>query len=181
MFRFKSKIENEVLRYFFINQNQRAYINELARTLDLDPGNLSRKLKEFEEEGILNSEFLGKQKYYFLNKKYPLIKEIKKAFSMKNGLPDLIASEMQKIKKIKQVFIFGSYAKGKFNDKSDIDVLIIGNHSLSEVSKAIMKIEKKIKREINTVDMTEAEFKKRKKDKDEFVEDIFSEKIIKII
>ena len=68
MFSINSKIINGVLRYFFINPQQKNYINELARILDFDPGNLSRKLKELEKEGILSSEFFGKQRYYFINK-----------------------------------------------------------------------------------------------------------------
>jgi len=82
MFNLNSKIANKILRYFFINPSRKNYINELARILEADPGNLSRKLQELENEGILNSEFSGEQRYYFINKKYPLLKETKKAFEL---------------------------------------------------------------------------------------------------
>ena len=42
--------------------------------------------KELEEEGVLESSKRGNQKYYFLNKKYPLLKEVKKIFELKYGL-----------------------------------------------------------------------------------------------
>lgn len=86
MFNFSSKIAVKILRYFFINPGKKNYINELARILEADPGNLSRKLAELEKEGILISEFSGEQRYYFINKKYPLLKEVKKAFELKHGL-----------------------------------------------------------------------------------------------
>ena len=181
MFNIHSKIASEILRYFFINLHQKHYINELARILGFDPGNLSRKLQELEKEGILSSEFLGKQRYYFINKKYPLLKEIKKVFELKYGLGNLIASELKKIKGIKEAYIFGSYANGNFEAESDIDVLIIGNHPVAAISKAILPIQEKIMREINTVDLTEKEIQKRKKNKDEFIINIFNNKIIKII
>ncbi|MCK4891054.1 MAG: nucleotidyltransferase domain-containing protein [Candidatus Pacebacteria bacterium] len=181
MFNLNSKIANKILRYFFINPRKKSYINELARILDVDPGNLSRKLQEMENEGILNSEFLGKQRYYFINKKYPLLKEVKKAFELKYGLGDLIAYNLKKIKEIKEAYIFGSYAKGGFESESDIDVLIIGSHPVMETTKAMLPIQEKIRREINVIDLTEKEFQKRKKDKDEFIMNIFNDKVIKIL
>ena len=93
----------------------------------------------------------------------------------------LIANQLKKIKEIKEAYIFGSYAKGNFEAESDIDVLIIGSHHIIEVTKIFLLLQKKIKREINVVDLTEKEFCKRKNNKDEFIADIFSNKIIKII
>lgn len=181
MFNFKSEIAAKTLRYFFINPSKKNYINELARIMEADPGNLSRKLQELENEGILNSEFSGKQRYYSINKKYPLLKEAKKAFELKYGLGDLIANSLKKIKGIKEAYIFGSYAKRNFGAESDIDLLIIGDHDTMKATRAILPVQKKIKREISVVDMTEKEFTKRKKDKDEFIADIFGGKVIKIL
>ena len=181
MFNLDSKIANKILRYYFINPHKKNYINELARILDVDPGNLSRKLQELENEGILGSEFSGKQRYYFINKKYPLLKEARKVFELKYGLGDLIAAGLKKIKGIKEAYIFGSYAKGDFGAESDIDILIIGNHPVMEATKALLPIQEKIGREINVVDLTEKEFEKRKKDKDEFINNIFNGKVIKIL
>lgn len=181
MFNLNSKIAVKALRYFFINPGKKKYINELARILEADPGNLSRKLKELEKEGILNSEFSGEQRYYFLNKKYPLLKEARKAFELKYGLGDLIADSLKKIKGIKEAYIFGSYAKGDFEAESDIDLLTIGGHPVMEATKALRPVEEKIRRVINVVDLTEKEFIKRKKNKDEFIANIFSGKVIKIL
>ena len=61
MFNFKSKIAEKLLGYYFVNADAGHYINELARMLSLDPGNLDRKLKELEKEGILISRPIGNQ------------------------------------------------------------------------------------------------------------------------
>lgn len=181
MFNLNSKIAVKTLRYFFINQGKKNYINELARILKTDPGNLSRKLQELEREGILSSEFSGEQRYYSLNKKYSLLKEVKKAFELKYGLGDLIAKNLKKIKGIKEAYIFGSYAKGDFEAESDIDVLIVGEHSVMEATKVLQPMQKDIGREINVIDLTEKEFNERIKNKDEFITDIFNSKTIKIL
>lgn len=181
MIKFSSKITIKLLDYFFINPKQQHYINELAEILGIDPGNLFRKLKELEKEGILMSESRGNQKYYFLNKNYPLLKELKKIYQAKYGLINSIKKKLLTIKGLKEAYIFGSYASDSLQQESDIDVLLIGNHSSISAKKAIIPFQKNIGREINIIDMTEKEFKKRQKNKDEFIRNIFSQKLIKIL
>src|SRR6056297_1646969 len=127
MFQFRSKITIKVLGYFFVNPKKKHYINELADLLDLDPGNLSRKLNELEKEGILSSEKQGNQKYYGLNKDYPLLNEIKRVYNAKYGVVKTLKEKLQKIPKLEKAYIFGSFAKGNFQQESDIDLLLIGN------------------------------------------------------
>ena len=180
MLEFRSKITVKVLGYYFLNPERRQYINELADVLEVDPGNLFRKLKELEQEGVLLSEMVGNQKYFFLNKKYPLLKELEKVFSSKYGVVNLLKEKIKKIKGLKSAFIFGSYAKDSFQQESDIDLLLVGSHSPLEAKRAILPLQKNLGREINIVDMTAREFESRKKKKDEFVKNIFSQKTIKI-
>ncbi|MBU4299179.1 hypothetical protein KJ636_03995 [Patescibacteria group bacterium] len=67
----------------------------------------------------LHSKITNKTlRYYFINKKYPLLKEAKKTFELKYGIGDLIATELKKIKGIKESYIFGSYAE---------DIFVMGN------------------------------------------------------
>lgn len=181
MFTMRSKIAKDVLGYFFLNPSKSLYINELAKVLDLDAGNLFRKLKEMEQEGILLSETRGQQKYFSLNKKYPLLKEVKKTYEIKYGLPELIKKALSCLVGIDHAYIFGSYAKGNFEDDSDIDVLLVGEHSAIEAQKLISAVQKKTGREINIIDFTPGELKKRQKRNDEFVDNIFSGKVIGLI
>lgn len=181
MFNFKSKITEKILRFYFLNAGGKKYINELAKIIEADPGNLDRKLKELEVEGILNSEFFGKERYYFLNLKYPLLKELKKIYLAKYGVPEALKKGFNKLAGIKRAYIFGSYAKKNFSPESDIDLLLIGSHSALEAQKVILPLQKQLQREFNIIDLTEKEFAKRKKNKDEFIADIFTGNTIKII
>jgi len=156
-------------------------VNELARVLGVDAGNLSRKLKELENEGIIVSEFSGNQRYYFLNQKYPFLQEMKKIYQAKYGLKEQLAKVLKKLPGLRQAYLFGSYAKGNFGRESDIDLLLIGQHSALQAKKMILPLQRELNREFNIVDFTEAEFIKRKKNKDEFIQDVFKNKIISII
>jgi predicted transcriptional regulator len=62
----RSKIAREILGYFFLHQGASLYVNEMCRRFGVDRGNLVKKLKEFEKEGILTSEWRGNQRYYSL-------------------------------------------------------------------------------------------------------------------
>ena len=180
MIDFRSKITVKILGYYFINPEKKHYINELAVLLEIDPGNLFRKLKELETEGILISETRGNQKYFSLNKNYPLLKEIKKTYEAKYGIVNLLKDRLVKLKNLKEAYIFGSYVQNSLQQESDIDILLIGNHSSLEAKRLILPLQKNIGRQINIVDLTPKEFRRRKKNQDEFIKNIFSQKIIKI-
>lgn len=180
MINLKSKISRALLDYFLLNKNEKRYVNELARLLKLDPGNTFKKLKEFEAEGILLSEFKGKQNYYSLNLKYPLLKEYEKLYESKFGLVKALEERLGKLKGLEEAFIFGSFARGNFSDDSDIDLLLIGSHNFREIAKIINELEKRFSREINTVDFEKKEFLKRQNLGDDFLKNILSNKLIKI-
>ncbi len=181
MFQFRSKITVKVLGYFFLNPRESRYINEIAEILDLDAGNLYRKLKEMEKEGILLSEKRGNQIYYGLNKSYPLLKEIEKAYAAKYGLENILREKLKNLKGLKAAYLFGSYSKGGFGRDSDIDILLAGNHFPIEAKRIILPLQKIVGREINIIDLTPQELETRQKKGDDFIKNIFSQKIIKIL
>lgn len=86
MISLKSQIILKILTYYFLNPAASHYVNELARILQADPKNLHRKLNELEQEGILKSEFQGKQRHFFLNKHSRIAKIYKDLFSQTFGL-----------------------------------------------------------------------------------------------
>lgn len=180
MFNFRSQIIIKVLGYFFINLEKKHYINELAEILAVDPGNLFRKLKELETEGILFSEIQGNQRYYRLNKKYPLFNELKKSFEAKYGLVSLLKNKLSKLKNLQEAYIFGSFANNSFQQESDIDILLIGEHSPLEAKRLILPLQNIFKRDFNIIDISTADLEKKKKQNDEFIKNIFSHKIIKL-
>lgn len=178
MISLKSKEAKKILNYFFLNPKSRTYINELAKILNLDPKNTDRKLKQFEKEGLLNSDFEGKQRYFTINKSYPLLKEYKeivlKTLGIEKELREIVAND----KEIREAYIYGSYATDKMDANSDIDLLLVGNHSSIALQRRLLLIEKEIQREINVVSLSPEEFEKKKMES--FVKSIMDGKYIKI-
>jgi len=179
MFDFRSQITKKILGYYFLNPAKKNYINELAEILAVDRSNLFRKLKELEKEGLLKSEFAGNQNYFYLNKSYPLLKEIKKTYEAKYGLVLLLKEKLKRLPGLKEAYIFGSFAKDSLQQDSDIDILLIGSHSSIAAKRLILPLQKTLKREINIIDLTVAEFTKKKR-VDDFIKRIFTGKVIQL-
>lgn len=169
MFALRSKITQAVLNYFLLQDSKESYVNELARRLSLDSGNLTRKLIELENAGILKSRWQGTERYYLLNKDFPLLKEYKNIIVKTVGFESLLKEALKEVGGVKSAVIFGSYAKDKMDALSDIDLLVIGKHNAVDLQRTIAKVQNTLDRDINAISMTESEYQAKKKAKDPLV------------
>jgi len=177
----RSKITIKLLDYYFLNPDAQVYINELARILEIDPKNTETKLKELEKEGLLKSEFRGKQRYFFLAKDNPVLEHYRQIFLKTYGIEKRLKDTVHNIKGLKEAYLFGSYASNKTDSSSDIDMLAIGTHSVLELQRIIVKLQKDTGREFNVINLSPKEFEKKKKDKDPFINGVFKTTLIRLI
>ena len=181
MISLRSKVTVRLLDYYFLNQDARRYINELARDLGLDPKNTETKLKELEEEGLFKSEFRGKERYFFLAKDNPVLEHYRQIFLKTYGLEKKLKDILTGLRGLKEAYIFGSYASNKMDSSSDIDLLAVGAHSVLELQRAVAKVQKDTGREFNVTNLSPAEFASKKKAKDHFINSVFKTKIIRLV
>ena len=180
MISLKSKITQAALGYYMFHEQAELYVNEMARLLSLNQGNLDRKLKELEKEGLLKSEIRGRERYYSLNPTFPLLQEYKKIILKTVGFEQNLKHLLQDVKGLTHAYLFGSYAQNKMDLSSDIDLLVIGNHSSIDLQKKIAEIQKSMSREINIVNMSPREYEEKQK-KDPFLKSILRKKKIQLI
>ena len=181
MISLRSAITKKILNYFFINPHESLYVNELSRKLFLDKRNLVKKIKELEEEGILNHQERGNLKLYSINKHYPMYKEFRKIIMSTIGVEGQFRRLLRDIGGIKEAYIYGSYAKDAMDAHSDIDVLVVGSISAVALQKRIYKLQGDLDREINVTVIDEAEFRRRIKDRESFISGMLKQKYIKVI
>lgn len=181
MISLKSKITKKLLNYFFINPQESLYLNELSAKLQLDKRNLVKKLKELEKEGIIISQKRGNLKFCRINTDFPLYAEYRKIVSTTIGLQEELKDELRGMEGVKYAYIYGSYAKDAMDAYSDIDLLVVGDHSIRLLQDKLNRLQKETDREVNVVNMDEKEFKNRLKNKDPFIINIIRGKNIKII
>ncbi|MFH1379302.1 MAG: nucleotidyltransferase domain-containing protein [bacterium] len=180
-FNMRSKISHKILNFFFLNESKKMYINALAKLIEEEPKNVYRILLRLEESGLLLSEFIGKERYFSINKKNPLYTEYKNIFLKTIGIEEILKNKVTNIHGLKEAFIFGSYANKGYDSHSDIDILLIGEHRSLEAQKVLYKVQKVIGREINIINIRSNEFKIKKKNNDQFIKDVFNKKTIKLL
>ena len=126
----------KILKEFSTDYNKRVYGRVIARKLKMNQKTVSNILNNLEKEHILKFSQEGKNKYYFMNKFNPSIKEVVKLIEIEKKIEFI-----EKNSKFKDLFdkleersqgifiIFGSYANYTNNKKSDLDVFVIGKIS----------------------------------------------------
>lgn len=168
----KSRLRKKLLSYFFTNPQANLYLREASSILKEDAGNLSRELSNLEKNGIFISEVKGKQKFFSLNKRYPLYRELKsivfKTIGIEGSLREIVNSDED----IKLAFIYGSFADSQENASSDIDLFIVGNPDEDRLLERIENLEDRIQREINYNIYSEKEFEKKLNKKEGFFQNI---------
>jgi predicted nucleotidyltransferase len=180
MLNLRSVISKKILGYFFLHEEKELYLNEMCRRFNLDRGNLVKKLRELEAEGVLKSEWKGNQRYYHLNPSFPLIKEYKKIILKTIGIEQTLKSLLKKIKGVEKAFLFGSYAQNKMDSLSDLDLIVIGEHNTIALNREIAQLQKEIDREINVISIDSDEFEAKRK-KDPFFQRILKKEKIELV
>jgi len=180
MISLRSKVTRKVLTYFFTNPHQDLYVNEMAAGLGVDKRNLVKKLRELESLGLMRSEARGNLRLYSVNPSYPLYREYKRIFQKTVGVEARLRGVVSLTPGVRRAYIFGSYAGDAMKTHSDIDILVVGDHSVVALQKELSKIQSEIKREVNCVHMNEDEFRRREEAEDPFLRDVFAHPTIEL-
>jgi predicted nucleotidyltransferase len=177
----RSKARQRLLAYYFTNPAARHHLRDLAERLSIDPSNLSRELRRLEREGLFRSEVIGRQKYFQLNRQYPLFDEVRSILVKTIGAAPLVAQSLKKLEGIEEAYLYGSFARNQQDAASDIDVLVIGAPRSEALAEAVRKLERQLGREINYTVLTREEFHSRRARKDAFLENVWHNKRLSLI
>lgn len=178
---FSSKVRIELLNTFFLHPGKSFYLRELERITGEDYKNVSTELKNLESIGLLTSSKSGNLKYFHVNPGFLIYSELKSIFFKVRGAPGLLKQVLSDNLDIKYAFIYGSFAAGTENDKSDIDLMVVGKIPLENLLKRLREPEKVLGREINPSLFPISEMKQRLKDRDPFIDRVVDEPKIMLI
>lgn len=161
---FSSNTRVKLLTLFFTHPEKEFYLREIEKLIQENITSVRREVISFKKIGLLNERIKGNNKYYYVNKDFSFYPELKGIIFKTTGIKGALEKALEKIKKIKVAFIYGSYASGGEGEGSDVDVVIVGDPEYSRVLGSIKRIEKKVDREIDFVLYKEKEFLKKLKD-----------------
>jgi predicted nucleotidyltransferase len=177
-----SKTKQNILYTTLTNPDKWWYLSDLAKSINTSPSSLQRDLLIMTSTGILEKRQEGNRIYYRANRECPVFDELQGIIVKTVGIRDKLFFALKPIsKKISVAFIFGSIARREEMSISDVDIMIIGETTISDVVKMLKPVEKIIDREINPTVYQINEFKKRLKDKNNFLMEVMEGEKVFII
>lgn len=149
------------------------HVREIARLTGTVAGTLNRELAKLAEAGVLEKKAVGNQLRYSANPDCPIIDELTSILRKTSGVVDVLADALLPLsKKISSAFVFGSMASGKETSGSDVDVLIIGSASYSEVVNALYGTQEVLRREVNPKIFSKEEWMQIREKNESFVREV---------
>lgn len=147
---FNKYVKWKILSHFLANPNTSFYIKELARILKVSSGSVSTAVRSFEEEGLLTKEEKGLAHIFTLNNEHSVVTPLKKAYGIILVLSTKPKEEFLGIDPgIISLSLFGSYCEGSFDEKSDIDFLVITHTKKEKLIYPAKRIEDMLGKEVN--------------------------------
>ena len=169
----------KVLTFFLSNPSTSIYVKQLSRDLKISPSGTNKALKLLEKSKILFKEERGKAHYYFLNNELPFTKYLKISCFLAKIQDWKIEEKFKKQDEdLISLAVYGSYASGEFDERSDIDFLLISSKSKEHFLNLIQNIEKYLNREVNLEVFNFSKWQKIKKENKLFYDDIIKNHIL---
>jgi|SRR3972149_2076185 len=177
-----SKVRVKILDLFFSNVREMYHVRGIVREIKEEINAVRRELGKMEQAGLLKKESRGNRLYYFLNTEYHFFEDLLAIVSKTTGLGNEIIQNKNKVGRLSFVMFSGKFARKKDRKRDDsVDVLVVGEISLPELSVIIRKEESKRNQEINYTVMSREELEFRKKRRDPFLQEILSGSRVMII
>lgn len=178
-----SDSQSRVFRWLFGQPERSYHLSELRRLTGLGSASLQRELKKLVDAGLVSSESVGNLRVFQANKESPVYEELAALTRKTLGAQPLLQEALAPMKsKLDLAFIYGSVAKGTDTARSDIDVMLIGRDlTLDQVLKLLIPHEAQLGRKITPTILTPAEFKRRRGEKDSFVNRVLAQPVLPLI
>jgi len=139
-----------VLGLLLLHPESEYHVREIARITKTVAGTLHRELKQLAEVGILSKQRRGNQVLYKANVNCPIFEELSSILRKTSGIVDVIKEALASFNNdIEVAFIFGSVARGKESEGSDIDLMVIGDVAFFDLVKLLHPSQEILGREIN--------------------------------
>lgn len=117
----------KALEYFFGEPFEEVYLRELARRVDLSVFSLKTAVDDLVDEGLLVERRVGRLRFLRANMENLFFRFLKIAFNVKKIVDcGVVVFLKECVPALSSVVLFGSWAKGENDKKSDVDILVIG-------------------------------------------------------
>lgn len=152
------------------------YLSELADFLHTGPSSLQRELAGLVQSGILEQRRDGRRIYFKAETRSPIFRDLRNIFEKTVGLVPTLRIALRPFDpKIACAFVYGSIARQEERSTSDVDLMVVGEVGLAELSPALRKAEKRLGREVNLTNYSVHEFRTKVTEGDHFLTTVLKE------
>ncbi len=170
-----------MVELFYSNPEEMYYVREITRKTKEEINAVRRELDRMLAAGIVKSEQRGNRLYYSLNDRYTFFQELRQMVAKSSGLGKKIRKLKRKLGSVSYVMFSGGFIKKEQPKQGEVDILVIGDVVMPELSALIGEEEKSLGREINYAVFSLEEFEFRKTRRDPFIMDVLYGSRIMII
>lgn len=179
---FASPTLARLLSVLFTSPDREFYQRELMDASGAKMYSVQREMARLEKMGLVFRTPRGNRVYYRANRSHPAFEDLKRVVLKTIGLGDALRVAVAPLaSKVQVAFVFGSFAKGEETATSDVDILLIGDLSLRELSSVLGPISHEMGREFNPVIYSPAEFKERLADGHHFLTEVLKSEVLFLI
>ena len=166
-------IRGDVLTATLLQPDKWWYLSELAHFLGTTPSSLQRELTALVAGGILQRRREGTRIYFKADSRSPLFPELHGLIEKTAGLlPTLRQALAPFFARIDCAFVYGSIARREEHAQSDVDLMVIGNLGVADLSPALRQAETRLGREVNVTNYSKQEFQTRVHAGDHFLSEV---------
>lgn len=176
-----SKVRVKLLNLFLSNPGKIFHVREMVRRTEEEINAVRRELAHMEKAGMVSKEPRANRLYYLFRKDYPLYYELLELITKTSGLGRDLYKNRVKLGKIKFCMLSGSFMRRLPSSEEKVDLLVVGNIVLPELSNLVKLEESRAEREINYTVMSEEEFEFRKRRRDPFILEVLRGSRVMII
>jgi DNA-binding transcriptional ArsR family regulator len=146
------------------------YLSDLAKHLQVRPSSLQRELAALTSAEILRQRRDGNRVYFQANPDCPFLPELQGLLVKTAGIGDVLRETLTPFApRIDWAFIYGSVARAEELAASDVDLMIIGQVGLADLSHALRHAEKRLSRAVNPTLYSRKEFDTKLRARDHFL------------
>ena len=177
-----SRNRRAVLSLLFGHPDETFYLRQIIRLSGGGVGAIQRELRQLTEAGLLRRTVRGNQVYFQANADCPVFEEMKSILAKTSGTADLLRAALAPLANgISVAFIYGSVARCQQRAQSDIDLLLIGDATFSEVVERLAGAQVQLCREVNPTVYSVQEFSAKIQARHHFVTSIVKREKIFLI
>lgn len=172
-------LKQRVLSAALLQPERSWYLQELAKHLGVSPSSVQHELRLFAAAGLLTRTQHGNRVYYQADRTCPIFAPLSEILTKTSGLLDVVRAALKPAAgQIDLAFVYGSVAAGEERSASDIDLMIVGAVSLSDIVPLIKHAEDELGREINPSVYTSHEFQKKVKGGHHFLTSVLQKELL---